>query len=351
MKFASTLAVASIILGANAIAVPGASADAAPAADLWTSSAKREVEAEARNQGEFVRPNFCSGFVGRVCPKKRDVPTEVVAREAEPWCEHVGQPCPKKREAEADARERWDFVWPNFCSGFVGRICGKAKRDASPEAEAVCSAAGQPCAKVRRAAEAFAAALNNPAADAWYSFCSDPRMTIRPCPEMTKRDAAAEAACYLPGAPCDLAKREAYALAAATADALPAAEAEAFYADVGLKLRAAFPDWEGLTEDVVGEEAQVDADAGFCHGVNGQIQTGAPCYKAKRAAEAVAEAIANPSADAWDSFCSGGRSCPKKREVVPEAEAQCFAAGGLCAAVKRSADALFEVAAGAQMKL
>lgn len=73
--------------------------------------------------------------------------------------------------------------------------------------------------------------------------------------------------------------------------------------------------------------------------------------RAKRAAEAVAEAIANPSADARDSFCSDGRPCPKKREAVPEAEAQCFAAGGLCATVKRSADVLFEVAAGAQMKL
>ena len=96
---------------------------------------------------------------------------------------------------------------------------------------------------------------------------------------MTKPDAAAEAACYLPGAPCDLAKRETYALAAATADALPAAEAEAFYADVGLKLRAAVPDWEDLTEDAVGDEAKADADAGFWHGVNRQIQTGAPCYK------------------------------------------------------------------------
>ena len=94
--FASTFAVPSIVLGANAIAVPDASADASPAADLWNSLAKREAEAEARN--------------------------------------------------------RWELVWPNFCSGFVGRICGKAKRDASPEAEAVCGADRQPCAKVRRAA-------------------------------------------------------------------------------------------------------------------------------------------------------------------------------------------------------
>lgn len=118
-----------------------------------------------------------------------------------------------------DAEERWEFVWPIFCGGFVGRICGKAKRDVSPEAEAVCGADGQPCAKVHRAAEAFAAALAIPAADAWYSFCSD------------------------------------------------------------------------------------------------------------------------------------RRSCPKNREAVPKSEAQCLAADGLCATVKRFADALFVVAAGAQMNL
>lgn len=158
---------------------------------------------------------------------------------AGPWCKYVGQPCPKKRSAEADAD-----AWKPFCGNpmMIGRPCPKVKRDA--EAEAVCGADGMPCSKVRRAAEAFAAALAAPAAEAdaeaWKPFCGNSMMIGRPCPKMSKR----EAACYAAGAPCNLAKREAYALAAATADALPAAEAEAFYANAELALREAFLDLE-----------------------------------------------------------------------------------------------------------
>lgn len=70
--------------------------------------------------------------------------------------------------------------------GERGQPCGKAKREADPEAEARCGERGQPCGKLRRAAEAIAEAV----------AVAEP-----------------EARCGERGQPCGKAKRDALALA------------------------------------------------------------------------------------------------------------------------------------------
>ena len=112
-----------------------------------------------------------------------------------------------------------------FCHR-IGEPCSKIKRAA--EAEAFCHRIGEPCSKVRRAAEALAEAFAEPKAAA-------------------NADANAEAFCHRIGEPCSKAKRAADALAAAVAEAQPnpAAYFEA------LQMRDAFP------------EADASADAGM----------------------------------------------------------------------------------------
>ncbi|KFY06024.1 hypothetical protein V491_08902, partial [Pseudogymnoascus sp. VKM F-3775] len=87
------------------------------------------------------------------------------------------------------------------------------------EAEAICWRPGQPCGKVKRAAEAIASALakSEPEAICWRPG--------QPCGK-AKRDAEAEAEaiCWRPGQPCGKAKREANALAEAAAETLASLE-------------------------------------------------------------------------------------------------------------------------------
>lgn len=143
---------------------------------------------------------------------------------------------------------------------------------AAAEPVAFCWRPGQPCGKVKRAAEAF---------------------------------------CWRPGQPCGKAKRTALALAHAVADANP--EAEAFFDK--LAIREAFPEPEAVADgmsapfpsssieantdtsaaepvnDIVKREAEAEAEAeavaeAFCW------RPGQPCGKAKREANALAEAAA-----------------------------------------------------------
>lgn len=91
-------------------------------------------------------------------------------------------------------------------------IFALATPSADPSAAAVhefCNRPGEPCFKVKRAAEAVAAALAEPAAV--------------PNPVADPAAAAAHTACYRPGEPCFKAKRDAAALADAVADAHAAA--------------------------------------------------------------------------------------------------------------------------------
>src|SRR5690348_2961434 len=67
-----------------------------------------------------------------------------------------------------------------------------------------CWRPGQPCGKVKRAAEAFAEAIAEPSQN-----------------NKREANAEAEAHCWRPGQPCGKAKRAALALAHAVADAQP----------------------------------------------------------------------------------------------------------------------------------
>ncbi|KFY64466.1 hypothetical protein V496_03249 [Pseudogymnoascus sp. VKM F-4515 (FW-2607)] len=188
---------------------------------------------------------------------------------------------------------------------------------AAPEPEAYCWRPGQPCGKVKRAAEAFAEAIAEPAANAESSPY-----------------------CWRPGQPCGKAKRTALALAHAVADAHP--EAEAFF-DM-LAIREAFPEPEAVAEaeagnDKVKREAEAEAEA-YCW------RPGQPCGKVKRAAEAIASALAEP---APEPYCwRPGQPCGKaKRDAEATAEAYCWRPGQPCGKAKREANALAEAAAEA----
>lgn len=100
----------------------------------------------------------------------------------------------------------------------------KANRSAEP----FCHRVGEPCSKVKRAAEAVAEAF------------AEPKAAANP-------DANAEAFCHRVGEPCSKAKRAADALAAAVAEAQP--NPVAFFES--LKMRDAFP------------SAEAEADAGM----------------------------------------------------------------------------------------
>jgi len=112
-----------------------------------------------------------------------------------------------------------------FCHR-IGEPCSKVKRAA--EAEAFCHRIGEPCSKVKRAANTLAEAFAEPKAAA-------------------NADANAEAFCHRIGEPCSKAKRAADALAAAVAEAQP--NPVAFFE--ALQMREAFP------------EADASADAGM----------------------------------------------------------------------------------------
>ncbi|KFY96313.1 hypothetical protein V500_02508 [Pseudogymnoascus sp. VKM F-4518 (FW-2643)] len=194
---------------------------------------------------------------------------------------------------------------------------------AAAEPEAFCWRPGQPCGKVKRAAEAFAEAIAEPAAEA---------------------DAEASAFCWRPGQPCGKAKRTALALAHAVADANP--EAEAFFDK--LAIREAFPEPEAVAEaepvnGKVKREAEAEAEA-FCW------RPGQPCGKVKRAAEAIASALAEAEPE---PFCwRPGQPCGKaKRDAEAVAEAFCWRPGQPCGKARRDANALAEAAAVAVASL
>ena len=188
--------------------------------------------------------------------------------------------------------------------GRRGQPCGKVKRAAEAVAEAVavpepeaygCGRRGQPCGKVKRAAEAFAEALAEPNAepelDSPYARYArqltrdlastvaetqdDPEayftsLSLGDDSDLDKRDALAEAGwgCGRRGQPCGKAKRDA------------------------------------------------DPEAYGC-GRRGQ-----PCGKLRRAAEAVAEAVAIPEPEAGWGCGRRGQPCGKaKRDALALAHA------------------------------
>lgn len=161
---------------------------------------------------------------------------------------------------------------------------------ADPASEAMssrgyCYQSGEPCSMLRRAAEAAAEAIADPQSCHGY--------------------------CYRAGEPCSKAKRDALALAEATAEAFAAADPEAHPchapgAPCSEAKRRALDDCDNASHStsrklikipcppidvymLIGRSASYGSTHGFCW------RAGEPCSKLKRAAEAVAEAIAQPS--------------------------------------------------------
>ena len=166
----------------------------------------------------------------------------------------------------------------------------------SNEAAEYCNSPNQPCDKLKRAASAVASALADPAPEALA-------------------DAHRHVWCYRPGEPCFKAKRDALALADAVAKAHPQ---EAPTEDGKHTLPDSHSQAQLLKQTNMLTTILDLKD--FCDSAEG------PCTKVKRAAEAIAEAVAEPLADT----ASGHR----KRHVW------CHRPGEPCWKAKRGIEAL-----------
>ncbi len=159
-----------------------------------------------------------------------------------------------------------------------------------------CHRVGEPCAKIKRAAEAIAEAFPHPD--------MSPEMIVR---------------CYGAGGACNIAKREALALAEAVAEAHAVADLE----DRGI------PKWCNRVGEPCAKKEKREADIEdrgipkWCHRV------GEPCAKAKRAAEAIAEALAEPAEEE-----------KRDTDTADGVHKWCYRVGEPCAKAKRGVDAL-----------
>jgi len=159
-----------------------------------------------------------------------------------------------------------------------------------------CHSPGQPCNKLKRAAEAIAEAMADPAAN--------PVAMADPVHHF----------CYRPGEPCSKAKRDALAMAEAVAEAYAAAAPTA-EADPARKSRK-------HPLPVSSTFAYSFATATVSHWC---YRPGEPCSKTKRAAEALAAAIAEPNAqpdaeaDPVHHFCyRPGEPCSKHKRALEQ---------------------------------
>ena len=195
-----------------------------------------------------------------------------------------------------------------------------ASAGAEPDANNWCHRRGEPCSKMKRAAnaaaEALAAAEPGPISDA---------------------DAAARNWCWRRGEPCSRAKRDAVSLAEAVAEAHAVAEEDEIEldkrdaeADNGAKDRAkanAPPRGQkainALQEMALRGEGITPLPNTWCY------RNGEPCFKVKRAAAAIADALAE--------------AAPEPRAGA-EAEARnwCWRRGEPCSKAKRGLEHLEE---------
>ncbi|KAF4456142.1 pheromone precursor 1, partial [Fusarium albosuccineum] len=282
------------LLATGALAAPTAEADAKAVADLdkrwcvWPGQpcwkAKRDALAEPDADAEALaelNKRWCV-WPGQPCWKnKRDAMPEPEGNDKR-WCVWPGQPCWKAKrdaipepnadaEALAELNKRW-CIWP-------GQPCWKNKRDASPEPEPEADKAelskrwcwwpGQPCWKVKRAAEAFSESIHSSGG-------------------LQARDAEAEFS-NAEGGAAFKAKRDVNELANLIALAARGDPAEYF---ASLKLERQFhPDSESKTKRDASPDA-AQKDKRWCW------WPGQPCWKAKRAADAVLDAVADKGDDA-----------------------------------------------------
>ncbi|OBT51310.1 hypothetical protein VE04_09261 [Pseudogymnoascus sp. 24MN13] len=189
---------------------------------------------------------------------------------------------------------------------------------ADAEHEPICWRPGQPCGKVKRAAEAVAEAVGEPIAE---PICWRPG---QPCGKVKRQ-------------PCGKAKRAALALAHAVANANP--EAEAFFDK--LAIREAFLEPEALNPLTRNSSARLRLSAGALG--SHVARSSAPLRPLRRA---LAEAAPEPIC--WRP----GQPCGKaKRDAEAAAEAICWRPGQPCGKAKREANALAQVAAEALASL
>lgn len=222
----------------------------------------------------------------------------------------------------------------------VGATSVSAAAVAVADAEAQwCQFMGQPCWKVKRAAEAFAEAVASTG-----SYASGPESAV------SRRSNA-------PGGLADQAKRGLDDLAGIIASTQRSPRS--YYG--GLNLAGAFPDAADVSKRDAEAEASPEAEAQWCQFM------GQPCWKVKRAAEAVVSTIegfghaeskrsfeplvvgkreaspaaeAEADAEAWCQFM--GEPCWKRSAA--SVEARCHAPGGACSSARRDLHGIYNAA-------
>ncbi|KAF5624885.1 pheromone precursor 1 [Fusarium sp. NRRL 52700] len=258
--------------------------------------AKREPEPVAAPQPDPVaEPMPWCTWRGQPCWKekmrmaKRDAVPEPVAApkpdpvaEPKPWCTWPGQPCWKKTKRaaapepapEAENEPRW-CMWrgqpcwkktkrdatPEPWCMWRGQPCWKAKRDAAPEPW--CMWRGQPCWKAKRDA---GQALSN---------------ALHATRSLDTRSADAPSTAHLPRDAAHKAKRSIVELANLIALSARGSPEEYFQS---LELETFFPD-AAPNATAKRDLNTLQEDKRWC------MWRGQPCWKAKRAAEAVLDAV------------------------------------------------------------
>ncbi|KAL6912890.1 hypothetical protein ACHAPO_007606 [Fusarium lateritium] len=277
-------------------AVPAPQPDPVAEAEPWCTwkgqpcwkakMAKREAEAEAEP-----------------IPDPVAAPQPDPVAEPMPWCTWKGQPCWKEKMAKREAKpEPW--CW------WKGQPCWKAKRDAAPEPW--CWWKGQPCWKTKRnaAPEPMPEPANEPRWCWWKG---------QPCwKSKAKRDASPEPWCWWKGQPCWKAKRDAGEALTVALHATRDIEARSIAETEHLPRDAAHQAKRSIVElaNVIALSARGSPEEYFKnlyleeffpeipHNATAKrdVKTlqedkrwcwwkGQPCWKAKRAAEAVLHAV------------------------------------------------------------
>ncbi|OHF03557.1 clock-controlled pheromone ccg-4 [Colletotrichum orchidophilum] len=196
------------------------------------------------------------------------------------WCQNVGQACWKAKEKRAAELKREAVVLGQGWCQSVGQSCWKDKTKTKREAEADpydwpgrgtgwCQNVGEPCWRVKRAADTFAVAL------------AKDDLVI-------ERDSAEALVSHAQGGAAFMAKRALNELA----DVVAASQDDPFFYYGGLDLRNHFAD---DTSELARREAE--AKEGWVENVGHPDEKrwcslpGAPCAIARRAAEALVDAI------------------------------------------------------------
>ena len=187
----------------------------------------------------------------------------------------------------------------------VNAVAGpKPAPEATPEAGyRWCYRRGQPCAKLKRAVETISAAIDEAPLES----------------NLTKREPGYRW-CYRRGQPCAKAKRDLNNLSEAAAQAdshnSPApSDVDIYVSDKGLP-----PDVDIVVNDDEEKTEKRSADPGAEPGYRWCYRRGQPCAKVKRAAEAFADAMAEPTPEADAEAEPGYRWCYRRGQPCAKAK-------------------------------